>query len=190
MLLPNDAHILPVKNTPKIYFESYYQKKDAAPNHIYSANNNDYSSTIEFVSTPEAADIILLWLTPGPKSLFESDGSPIYLSLSKNGIDTGYINNLCSKKPTILAINYTNPWVIGEIYNKKTMPHIKSVIATFNTTPDALLDIISGKFRPSGKMPFTTPISEEAVMKQLSDVPGYLKGPGYPLFKYGEGISY
>ncbi|MEJ7770036.1 MAG: hypothetical protein WKF89_19610 [Chitinophagaceae bacterium] len=39
-------------------------------------------------------------------------------------------------------------------------------------------------------MPFTTPISEEAVQQELSDVPGYLQGGGYPLFKYGEGISY
>ena len=189
VLLRNDSHMLPVKPSTKIYFESYYQKKDVAPGHVYSANAG-YASTIEFVNTPEAADIILLWLTPGPKSLFESDGSPIYLSLSKNGIDTAYVNNLSSKKPTILAINYTNPWVIDEIYNKTTMPHVKGIIATFNTTPDALLDIISGKFKPSGKMPFTTPISEEVVMKQLSDVPGYLKGPDYPLFKYGEGLTY
>ena len=69
------------------------------------------------------------------------------------------------------------------------MAHFKAVVATFNTTPDALLDIITGKFNPSGKMPFTTPISEEAVQQQLSDVPGYFKG-SYPLFKYGEGLGY
>jgi hypothetical protein len=39
-------------------------------------------------------------------------------------------------------------------------------------------------------MPFTTPISEAVVEKQLSDVPGYLKGKDYALFKLNEGISY
>ena len=189
VLLRNETHMLPLKAKTKIYFESYYQKKGAAPGNVYKGDSR-YHYNVEFVNTPEAADIILLWLTPGSKSLFESDGSPIFLSLSKNGIDTGYVNNLCSKKPTILTINYTNPWVIDEIYNPATRLHYKSIIATFNTTPDALLDIITGQFNPIGKMPFTTPVSEEAVKQQLSDVPGYLKGPAYALFKYGEGIGY
>jgi beta-glucosidase len=47
-----------------------------------------------------------------------------------------------------------------------------------------------GKFNPTGKMPFTTPVSEAAVEKQLSDVPGNLKGPHYSLFKFNEGLSY
>jgi beta-glucosidase len=158
------------------------------PNHVYKLNDNKYNAT--FVNTPEEADLVLLWITPGAKSLFESDGSPIYLSLSKNGIDTGYINRLTAKKPTILAINYTNPWVIDEIYNQQTMHNIKGVLSTFNTTVDALLDVVTGKFNPTGKMPFTTPVSEAVVQQQLSDVPGYLKGATYPLFKYGEGLSY
>ena len=80
--------------------------------------------------------------------------------------------------------------MIDEIYNTKTIKNITAVIATFNTTPDALLDVFTGKFNPTGKMPFTTPVSEEVVTKQLSDVPGYLKGKDYPLFKFNEGLSY
>lgn len=49
---------------------------------------------------------------------------------------------------------------------------------------------MTGKFNPTGKMPFTTPISEEAAQNQKSDVPGYLKGARYSLFKYNEGLSY
>ena len=63
-------------------------------------------------------------------------------------------------------------------------------MATFGTTADAVLDIITGKFKPTGKMPFTTPVSEKAAQNQQSDVPGYLKGSDYPLFKYNEGLSY
>jgi len=52
------------------------------------------------------------------------------------------------------------------------------------------LDIVLGKCNPTGKMPFTTPVSEAAVDKQLSDVPGYMKGKEYGLFKFDEGIGY
>ena len=189
VLLRNDAKLLPLKPKTRVYFESYFQKKGSQPVNVYT-NNSDKKYNIEFVSTPEEADVILLWLTPGSKSLFESDGSPIYLSLSKNGIDVSHVNALIAKKPTILAINYTNPWVINEIYNPTVQTNCKGIIATFNTTAVALLDIVTGKFNPSGQMPFTTPISEEAVQKQLSDVPGYLKGKEYALFRYGEGLRY
>ncbi len=107
VLLRNESSALPIKAKTKVYFESYYQKKGVNPSKVFSINDNKYD--VEFVSTPEAADMILLWITPGPKSLFESDGSAIYLSLSKNSIDVNYINTLSAKKPTVLAINYTNP---------------------------------------------------------------------------------
>jgi len=172
----------------KVYFESYYNQRNANPVNVQAAMGDKYN--VSFVGTPAEADLILLWITPSPKALFQSDGSPIFLSLSKNGVDTAHVNALIALKPTVLAINYTNPWVIDEVYNERTKNNIKGVLATFNTTPDALLDVVTGKFNPSGRMPFTTPVSEEAVSKQLSDVPGYLKGKDYPLFKLNEGLSY
>jgi beta-glucosidase len=190
VLLRNETNTLPLKAKTKIYFESYMQRRGAASPSLVYQNNNNNKYDVEFVKTPEEADCILLWISPGGKSLFQSDGSPLYLSMSKNAVDVNYINTLSSKKPTILAMNYTNPWVIDEIYNEKTINNIKGVIATFGTTNEALLDIVLGKFNPSGKMPFTTPVSEAAVEKQLSDVPGYLKGSAYALFKFDEGLSY
>jgi beta-glucosidase len=189
VLLRNETKALPLKPTTKIYFESYFQRRGAAsPSVVYQPKINNYN--VEFVKTPEEADYVLLWLTPGSKSLFQSDGSPLYLSMSKNSVDVNYVNTLTAKKPTILVVNYTNPWVIDEIYNNQTMKNIKGVIATFGTTNEALLDIVLGKFNTTGKMPFTTPVSESAVGKQLSDVPGYLKGKEYALFKFDEGLSY
>jgi len=105
-------------------------------------------------------------------------------------VDVNYINQLAAKKPTILVVNYTNPWVIDEIYNQQTKSTIKAVLATFGNKPDAVLEVVTGKFNPTGKMPFTTPISEEQAQKQFSDVPGYLKGKQYGLFWYDEGLSY
>lgn len=188
VLLRNEAKTLPVKQKIKLYVESYFQRTGAAASKVYDTVDSRYNVT--FVKTPEEADAVLLWLTPAAGGLFSSQGNPIYLSLSKNNVDIKYVNNLIAKKPTILAVNYTNPWVIDEIYNPQSPGNVKAVIATFNTTLDALLDVVTGKFKPTGKMPFTTPVSEAVVEKQLSDVPGYLKGSGYALFKYNEGLSY
>ncbi len=119
-------------------------------------------------------------------SLFNTkEGEAIELQLSKNKIDIAHINELTKAKPTIIAINYTSPWVIDEIDNA----NVKTVLATFGTTQDALLDIISGNFNPTGKMPFTTPISRQAVLDNQADVPGFMK-PNYAKFKFGDGLSY
>jgi beta-glucosidase len=190
VLLRNENDALPVKPKTKIYFESLPKSTRGpasdTPN-IYQINDNKYD--VEFVKKPEEADILILWLQPTGNSLFSSTGEPISLSLSKCSVDVNYVNLLTAKKPAILVVNYTNPWVINEIYNDKTK-NIKGVLATFGTTSDALLDVITGKFNPSGKMPFSTPVSDLAVANQKEDVPGYLEGPGYALFNYDEGLSY
>jgi len=191
VLLRNENDALPVKPKTKVYFESLKRNTrglSSDAQDIYLVNDNRYE--VEFVKTPADADLVLFWIKPTGNSLFGSAGEPISLSLSKCGADVEYINKISSKKPTVLAINFTNPWVIGEVYNDKTKANIKGVLATFGTTTDALLDIITGKFNPTGKMPFTTPVSDAAVENQKEDVPGYLEGEGYSLFKYDEGISY
>lgn len=191
VLLRNDAKMLPLKARTKVYFEVYQKKfgpPASGPGEVYRPSPNPYP--VEFVATPEEADVILLWLKPTARPLFASDGSPIYLALSRNAVDVAYVNALSAKKPTVLVLNYSSPWVIGEVYSPGTRSHFPGVLATFGTTPEALLDVLTGKFNPSGKMPFTTPISEAAVRRQKEDVPGYDEGPAYPLFKYNEGLSY
>lgn len=190
VLLRNEAKTLPLKATTKVYFEIYQKRVGAetGPGEVYTINDGKYPVT--FVKTPGEADVILLWLRPSGRSLFGSDGSPLPLSLSKNGVDVDYINALMAKKPTILTINYTNPWVIDEIYTDTHKKNAGGMLATFGTTTDALLDVVTGKFKPTGKMPFTTPISETAAQQQKEDVPGYLEGSAYPLFNYNEGMTY
>jgi len=190
VLLRNENDALPVKPKTKIYFESIRRNvrgSSTSAADIFTSNDGRYE--VEFVKTPSEADMLLLWIQPMGNALFSSTGEPISLSLSKCGVDVAYVNKISAGKPTVLVINYTNPWVINEIYNEKTR-NIIGVLATFGTTADALLDVITGRFNPSGKMPFSTPISDEAVENQKEDVPGYLEGEGYSLFKYDEGLSF
>ena len=191
VLLQNGNKALPVQSKTKIYFEIYSKgpkDKLSDPGVVYNTNDNKYP--VSFVNTPEEADVVLLWLVPAGNSLFGSTGAPVSISLSKSSVDVDYVNKLTAKKPTVLVMNYTNPWVINEVYNDKTKGNIKAILATFGTTSDALLDVITGKFNPTGKMPFSTPISDEAVTNQKEDVPGYLEGKDYALFNYDQGLSY
>jgi beta-glucosidase len=185
VLLRNDANLLPLKKKTKLFFETFYNdgktKNPITVNKPKLANSN-----FEFVDTKEEADAILLWLIPTGGSLFNSTGKPIELSLSKNKVDIEHINAVIGAKSTVLAINFSSPWVIDEI----DKGNVKTVLATFGTTQEALLDVVSGAFNPSGKMPFTTPISEKAVAENQSDVPGFMKPKGYALFKFGDGLSY
>jgi beta-glucosidase len=190
VLLRNENDALPVKPKTRLYFESLQRNARGTVSDtpdVYLGNDNKYD--LEFVKTPGEADAIILWLQPTGNALFGSTGAPISLSLSQCGVDVPYVNKLTAKKPTILVVNYTNPWVIDEVYNNRTK-NITGVLATFGTTTDALLDVITGKFNPSGKMPFSTPVSDLAVENQKEDVPGYMEGEGYALFNYDEGLSY
>lgn len=199
VLLRNDAKTLPLTQSVmaqnarisenkkiKIYFESHYDNgRTKNPVTVIKPTDNKWSN-LEFVDTKEDADVVLLWLSPNMGSLFNTkEGEAIELELSKNKIDVARVNAIISSKPTIVAINFTSPWVIQEIDKGS----LKTVLATFGTTSDALLDVVSGAFKPTGKMPFTTPISKQAVLQNKSDVPGYLK-PDYALFKFGDGLSY
>jgi beta-glucosidase len=185
VLLRNNAKLLPLAKKTKVYVESYYDSgRGAAPVNVILPKTNNWD--LEFVSTREAADVVVLWLTPSMGGLFSAKNEPIELQLSKNKIDIARVNETTYHKPTVLVINYSSPWVIDEIDN----PNVKTVLATFGTSTDALLDVLSGKFNPSGKMPFSTPVSRKAVLDNQSDVPGYLKSKGYALFKFGDGLSY
>ena len=187
VLLRNDAKQLPLAKKTKVFFQSYY-KEATRPDPLSIILPKANNSGLEFVSTKEAADVVVLWLTPGAPGggLFSSKGDPIELELSKNTIDVDYVNKMMSEKPTVLVINFSNPWVIQEIDKGKA----QTIIATFGTSTDALIDVLSGAFNPSGKMPFSTPVSKQAVLDNQSDVPGYMKTKGYALFKFGDGLSY
>jgi beta-glucosidase len=185
VLLRNNENFLPLNSKTKVYFETYVQNRSGSPSNVFNSENNAWD--VEFVDSPDKADVVLLWLIPKGPSLFQSKGGPLHVDLSNNGIDVEYVKKL-SSKPTILAVNFTNPWAVNEIYQDGE-GNINAVMATFGTTPEAILDIALGKFTPSGKMPFSTPVTDEAAQNQKSDVPGYLEGPGYEFFKFNEGMQ-
>ena len=87
-----------------------------------------------------------------------------------------------ARVPTIVAITFDRPAVIPEIAARSA-----ALLADFGAADDAILDVVFGRFPPSGKLPFELPASMEAVRRQKSDVP---YDSDEPLFAFGHGLSY
>lgn len=185
VLLRNEASLLPLKPKTKVYFEKHMHTRGVENSHTVIAPKES-KWDLDFMDSPEEADVVVLWMVPKTAGLFGSTGADINIELSKNNIDVAYVNKLKEERPMVMVINFSNPWVIEEIDKEGA----NTMLATFGTTSDALLDVLSGKFNPTGKMPISIPASHDLVVKNQSDVPGYQKPEGYALFKYGAGLSY
>ncbi len=84
--------------------------------------------------------------------------------------------------PTIVDIYLDRPAVIPEIAATAA-----AVLGTFGVSDDVLLEVIFGRFAPTGKLPFEMPSSMEAVLAQLPDVPF---DSADPVFRFGHGLGY
>ncbi len=171
VLLKNDAHILPLKTTTKIFLEGF--------------NKEETKGYANVVSSVEAADVIILKIgTP------DNAGKEKYLlqklfnhgSLAFNEKEETRLLKIIQSKPTITVINLQRPAVIPSI-NKFS----KALIADFSSQDNVILDLIIGKFSPTGKLPFELPSSMDEVLQQKEDLPYDTKNP---LYKFGAGIGF
>jgi beta-glucosidase len=168
VLLRNDESLVPLKPGLKVYVERYRNDlKGGNPAEVFAPQSHSWD--LEFVSRAADADVLVLWLIPNNGGLF--------------GLER--VNQLMRGKPTVVAINFSNPWVINEIDNDT----LHSVFATFGTSMEAVIDVVEGRFAPTVKLPFTIPTSQQTVESNRSDVPGYLEPEGYALFEFDAGLT-
>jgi beta-glucosidase len=92
------------------------------------------------------------------------------------------ILDILAKAPTIVDIYLDRPAVIPEIAERSA-----ALLANFGASDAAVLDVIFGRYAPSGKLPFELPSSVEAVQRQKSDLPYDSENP---LFPFGHGLTY
>ncbi len=86
---------------------------------------------------------------------------------------------------TVLAIRFRQPFVLDE---ESGLRDAGAIVATFGSGDAALMDVITGKHEPQGKLPFSLANSAEAILRQHSDVPGY--DAADTLYEFGHGLSY
>lgn len=88
-------------------------------------------------------------------------------------------------KKTILAIYFRQPFVLDDASGLK---RAGAILAHFGVSNAALLDVLTGRFNPRGKLPFALANSLQAILDNESDVPGYRTRD--TLYRFGFGLSY
>ncbi len=169
VLLKNAGGLLPLKKGVRLYVEDV----DASVAARYG-----FAST----ANPEDADVCVVRVSVGGRSgsFMRRSEAPIDLTLPEATLTR--VLALTRKKPTVVALHLDNPLVIPELAKEAG-----ALVATFGVSDEALLDVLFGRFAPTGRLPFEMPSSMEAVRTQLEDVPHDSKAP---LFAIGAGLTY
>ncbi len=170
-LLKNEAQVLPLAGTPKIFVKNIDPETAA-----------QYAQVVE---SPEQADFAILridtpWVpvetdNPFAKGFHHGD-------LDFKGEAKEEILTVLKTVPSIVVIYLDRPAVIPEI-----SAAAKALLGEFGANDHAVLNVIFGKAKPEGKLPFELPGSMEAVYQQKEDVPHDSENPLYP---FGFGLRY
>lgn len=83
---------------------------------------------------------------------------------------------------TVLAIYFRNPYVLDD---ESGLKEAGAILASFGVSDTALLEVISGRYKPRGKLPFALAKSLRAVIDNKPDVPGYPAADTLFPFKFG-----
>ncbi|OMH25127.1 hypothetical protein BKD30_06580 [Tersicoccus phoenicis] len=133
------------------------------------------SSGITVVDALDDATHALLWVRPGMSLLNDKPDTDLSIALDEStGVDADRIVEIEGRVPTVLAVNFTNPWLLDRVG-----PGAAAVIGTFGVLTDALVDLIRGAVTPSGTLPYTIPADVDAVTAKASDIPGTEEPSGY-----------
>ncbi len=84
----------------------------------------------------------------------------------------------------VMSIYFRQPYVLDE---ESGIGDAGALLALFGADDRALLDVLTGRFTQTGKLPFALANSAQAILRQASDAPGY--APEDVLYPYGFGIS-
>lgn len=90
-------------------------------------------------------------------------------------------------KKVVLSIYFRAPYVMDDASGFK---NAGAIVGTFGVSDKAMMEVLSGNFKPQGKMPFALPKTLQAVYDQKSDRPGFDETSDGALYKFGYGLSY
>lgn len=171
VLLKNDNDFLPLSSSTKVYVEGMSENLVTAyPQIVTDLSDADVIiKKLQTPSSPPVGDDLLERFIPQGRLDFPEDEKEDILKL-------------ISSKPTVTVLKIDRPSVVPDINAAS-----KAVIADFDCEDEIILELIFGKFKPTGKLPIEIPSSMEAVEKQLEDVPYDSQDP---LYAFGHGLSY
>lgn len=176
VLLENKDKVLPLAAAVK---KVYLYGIDAAV-------AKQYGYTV--VATPQEADVALLrvaapYETLHPNYIFGSMQHEGRLDYVDGNADYEAIKNAAKYAPkTVVTVYLDRPAILGNVRDKAS-----AIVANFGVGDGALFDVLTGKAKPQGRLPFELPSSMAEVQVQKSDVP---YDTAHPLYKFGYGLAY
>ena len=94
--------------------------------------------SVQIVDSIDQADVALVWLRPTVYQRPEHDYADIALS-PLTGVDVAKVKQIEAAKPTVLVINFINPWIINEVE-----PGAAAVLATFDVKAEDIKGNVGG----------------------------------------------
>ncbi|WP_316568609.1 glycoside hydrolase family 3 N-terminal domain-containing protein [Neobacillus sp. YIM B06451] len=194
VLMRNDNNLLPLTDEKirgiRLYVEMFPGGTNGAATQRLRETIQNYDKSITLTDNLENATHALIWIMPKQDILKRFPQLLIGPETEVSQIDR--INQIQKRVPTITAINLRSPWMLNNVE-----PNATSFIGTFGTKPEALIDVIRGRFNPVGKLPFTMPANQQAVDNEVGDIPGFREDPSYvyraksgDAYIYNFGLSY
>ena len=205
VLLKNDGS-LPLPAGKKVYAEAFAKRAEAAQTSTRALR--EMLKDVTLVDDPAEADYALLMLTPSSGEYFnatpgfleldicdgkrvpnvDDDGRPTaetHLETTLHG--AARIPEIAAAAhknggKVVINVNVTLCWLMGNVE-----PYADALTVGFDTYPSATLDVVQGRFAPTGKLPVTLPRSDEVIAVDANgvcvspnDVPGYDKDKYMP----------
>ena len=175
VLLKNQDHLLPLgAEVKRVYLHG-----------VDPGVAERYGWTV--VSDPAQAQVAIIrtaapYETLHPGYVFGSRQHEGDLSFHDDDPELREIRRAAAAIPTVVTVYLDRPAILGPVRDAAA-----ALIGNFGVSDAALLDVLTGRAKPEGKLPFELPSSMKAVEAQRPDLP---HDSAEPLYPFGFGLSY
>ena len=207
VLLKNDG-TLPLKAEGKKVYAEAFSKHPKQGEAATAALKEMLAADVTLTEDYREADIAILMVSPSSGDYFTATAGYLELDICE-GKEVPNVDDFCrpmkethmettltgankiadiaaavhAKGGKVIAnINFPLAWLVGNVER-----HVDALTAGFDTYPSATLDVMFGRFHPTGKLPITLPrgdevlaVSEDGICVSPNDVPGYDKDQYMP----------
>ena len=206
VLLKNDGTLPLNAAGKKVYAEAFH--KNPAQGEAATKALREMLGDVTLVEDYKDADIAILFVNPSSGDYFTATAGYLELDICE-GKEVPNVDNFCrpmkethlettltgihriseiaatvhAKGGKVIAnINFPLAWLVGNVER-----NVDCLLAGFETYPAATLDVIFGRYKPTGKLPITLPrgdevlaVNENGVCISPNDVPGFDKDQYMP----------
>ena len=207
VLLKNDG-VLPLKPQGKKVYAEAFHKNPKAGQAATAALREMLGAEVALTEDYSEADIAILMVNPSSGDYFTATAGYLELDICQDK-EVPNVDDCCrpmaqthlettltgvhklaqiaeavhAKGGKVIAnINFPLAWLVGNVER-----YADALTAGFETYPAATLDVLFGRFNPTGKLPITLPkndavlaVDEKGVCVSPNDVPGYDKDQYMP----------